>query len=116
MLRSFIIRIFANGLGLWLAAELINAVDYSEDWLVLLVATIIFSIVNAIIRPIVVLFTLPAIILTFGLFTLLINGFMLYLVDVLYPSFSVDTFGAAIVTVIIVWIANHAINTLVPGK
>ena len=116
MLHTFVVRLLANGLGLWIAAELLSGIDYGNDWIVLLVATVIFSVVNAIIRPIVVLFSLPAIIITFGLFTLIINSLMLYLVTLLYPAFSVGDFGAAIITVIIVWVANHAINTLIPGK
>lgn len=116
MLHSLIVRLLANGLGLWIAAELLAAVDYGDDWVVLLIATVIFFLVNAIIRPIVILLSLPAIIITFGLFTLVVNGLMLYLVTILYPAFSVDTFGAAIITVIIVWVANLAIDTLIPGK
>lgn len=116
MLRQFLIRLVANGLGLWIAAELITGIDYGNDWMVLAIAVLIFSLVNAFLRPILVLLTLPAIILTLGLFTLLINGFLLWLVTVLYEPFTIDTFGAAVIAVIIIWVANHAINTLVPGK
>lgn len=116
MLKQLIIRLAANGLGIWISAELIAGISYGGDWVVLAVATLIFSLVNALLRPILVLLTLPAIILTLGLFTLLINGFLLWLVTWLYPAFSIDTFGAAVVAVIIIWVVNHAVNTIVPGK
>ncbi len=116
MLRQLLIRLAANGLGLWLAGELVPGIDYSDSLAVLLVATVIFSLVNAFIRPIAVLLALPAIILTLGLFTLVINSLMLYLVTLLYEPFAVMSFGAAIIGVIIIWIVNYAVNAIVPNK
>lgn len=113
MMRKFLIRLAANGVGLLLAGELIADVNYGDSVVVLLVATLIFSIVNAFVRPIVILLSLPAIILTLGLFTLVINSLMLYLVTLLYSSFTVGSFGSAIIAVIIIWIVNYAVNTLV---
>lgn len=113
MIKHFLLRWAANALGLWLAGELIAGVSYSEDYMVLAIASLIFSLVNAVIRPIIVILSLPAIILTLGLFTLVINSFMLYLVMVLYPAFTVSTFGSAILAVIIIWLVNFAASTLV---
>ncbi len=116
MLRQFIVRCIANGLGLWIAGDLIPGISYSDSFAVLVIAALIFSVVNALIRPIAVLLALPAIILTLGLFTLIINGLMLYLVTLLYNEFTVASFGSAIIAVIIIWIVNYAINTVVPKK
>jgi len=115
MIPHFFIRWFANGIGLWVAAELIDGVSYRDDLLVIIVAALIFSVVNAFLRPILIILTLPAIILTLGLFTLIINTFLLYLVTVLYSAFTVATFGAGVLTVIIVWIINLAVEALI-GK
>lgn len=116
MLRQLVIRLAANGLGLWLAGELVSGISYGDSLVVLAVATVIFSLVNAFIRPIAVLLALPAIILTLGLFTLIINSLMLYLVTVLYDPFTVASFGSAIIAVIIIWIVNYAVNAIVPSK
>lgn len=113
LLKQFLIRWLANGLGLWLAGELISGVRYRDKLTVIVIAALIFSIVNAFVRPVIVILSLPVIILTLGLFTLVINSFMLYLVTVLYPSFTVASFGAALLTVIIIWLVNLAVNTLV---
>lgn len=115
MLGRFLGRILANGLGLWIAARLISGVDYGDSLWVILVAALVFSVVNVIVKPIVVFLSLPAIILSMGLFMLIINGLMLYLVTVIYPEFIIDSFSAAIVTVIIMWVVNYAFSTLL-GK
>lgn len=113
MLKRFLIRWLVNGVGLWLAGELIAGVSYNDDYWVVLVAALIFSVVNAFIRPILIVLTLPVIILTLGLFTLFINTFILFLVTYLYPAFTVATFGAGVLTVIIIWVVNFAVETLV---
>lgn len=116
MIRQLLIRLAANGIGLWLTVDLVSGISYSDSYLALAITAVIFSVVNALVRPIVVLLAMPAIILTLGLFTLVINGLMLYLVAWLYDPFTITSLGAAAVAVIIIWIVNHAINTLVPNK
>lgn len=113
MLKQFLIRWLVNGIGLWLAGELIAGVNYRDDYWVILIAALVFSIVNAFIKPILIVLTLPVIIVTLGLFTLVINTFILFLVTYLYPAFTVATFGAGVLTVIIIWIVNFAVETLV---
>lgn len=112
-MKKFLIRWAVNGLGLWLAGELIDGISFNGDWRVIAVAALIFSIVNAFVRPILIILSLPAIIVTLGLFTLIVNSLMLYLVELLYPAFSIATFGAAILAVVIIWVVNFAANTLI---
>lgn len=66
----FLVRVLANGIGLWVAANLSKNIDYADSLWVILVAALIFSLINAVIRPILVIFTLPAIVLSLGLFML----------------------------------------------
>ena len=110
MLRDFLLRWLANGLGLWIAARLIPGIEYNDQLHVIVIAALIFSIVNALIRPILVVLSLPAIVLTLGLFMLVVNGFMLYLVTVVYPRFQIATFPRAIWAVMIVWLVNYAMS------
>src|SRR5882762_8650563 len=98
MLRQFLLRWMVNFFGLWTAATLLDGtITYQEHLRVLILAALIFSIFNGLIRPLVVILTLPAIVLTLGLFTLVINAFMLYIVTKIYPSFQLRSFWTAVV-------------------
>jgi putative membrane protein len=117
MIRVFILRWLVNFLGLWAAAELMTgSIDYNDKIRVLIIAALIFSIVNAVIRPLVVLLSLPAIVLTLGFFTLLINAFMLFLVTKIYPSFHLRSFWTAVVATVIIWIVNYLLTELLEPK
>lgn len=112
MIRRFVLRWLVNFLGLWAAASLLAGIGYQDKLRVLIIAALVFSIVNAFIRPLIIILSLPAIVLTLGLFTFIINALMLYLVELLYPKFHVASFGTAILAVIIVWIVNYLLNDL----
>jgi putative membrane protein len=113
MIRKFILRWLVNFLGLWAAAELMSgSISYDDRLWVLVVAALIFSIVNALIRPLVIILSLPAIVLTLGLFTLVVNAFMLYLVTLLYPAFAISSFWTAVLAAVIIWIVNYLLTDL----
>ena len=76
---KIIIRIIINAVALWLTALLLPAFDLTSELLGILLVAIIFGLVNALIRPIVKLLSLPLTVLTLGLFTLVINTAMLLL-------------------------------------
>ena len=111
MLRDFLLRWLANGVGLFIAAHLIPGVKYEGSLWVIVVAALVFSIVNALVRPVIVLLSLPAIVFTMGFFTLIINALMLYLVTLIYPSFQIATFPRTILAVIIIWLVNYVLST-----
>ncbi len=116
MVRQFLLRWSVNFLGLWVAAEILGGISYGDKFGVLIWAALIFSIVNALIRPLIILLTLPAIILTLGAFTLFINAFMLLLVAHLYPKFHVASYWAAFWAVIVVWGVNYLLNDVIDRK
>ncbi len=118
MLRKFALRVLVNFLGLWAAAELMTgSINYNDKLRVLVIAALIFSIVNAVIRPLIVILSLPAIVLTLGLFTLIINAFMLYLVTKIYPSFQLRSFWTAVIATVIIWVVNYLLTELLePAK
>jgi putative membrane protein len=117
MIRVFILRWLVNFLGLWAAAELMTgSIDYDGRLAVLAIAALIFSLVNAVIRPLVVILSLPAIVLTLGLFTLVINAFMLYLVTLIYHNFHLRSFWTAVVATVIIWIVNYLLTELLEPK
>lgn len=82
----------------------------------IVVASLVFGIVNALIRPILVVLSLPAIVITFGLFSLVINALMLYITSAIYKPFEVNSVWAALATVIVVWLANYMMNYIIEDK
>ena len=118
-LLAFLLRWIINSFGLWLAVRLFGtgygASDLAAGANVFLVAGLVFSIVNSLIRPIVAFLSFPLIILTLGLFTLVINGLMVYLSLKLTPGISM-TFGHAILAGAVIGLVNYAMNSIIGMK
>ncbi len=104
-----------SALALLLSGWLIPGVEV-RGFGVALLAALILGAVNAVIRPILILLTLPINILTLGLFTLVINAFMVLLAAALIPGFSISGFGVAIIFSIILSLITWTMETLVKGK
>ena len=108
-----VVRWILNSLGLWVAVTLLdsNSADFgaSSAVVVFLVAGLIFSIVNSLLKPIIIILSLPAILLTLGLFTLVVNGLMVYISLMLAPGVSM-TFGASILAGIIMSLVNYIVS------
>jgi putative membrane protein len=85
-----IIRILINAFAIWLTSQLLAGFSFSGSVVNLIVVSIIFGLVNAFIRPIVKLLTLPLTIITLGLFTLVINTLMLMLTTALSDTLSLE--------------------------
>ncbi len=116
MIKQFLLRWMVNFFGLWTAATLVTGITYQEHIRVLVWAALIFSIVNALIRPFLILIALPAIVVTLGLFTFVVNAFMLYLVTLFYHRFEISNFRSAIAAVIVIWIVNYLLNDLIERR
>ena len=106
VLRRFLVTWFFNIVALWVAAELLDGIGYSGNEWVLVIAALVFSLANIFVKPLVILFTLPLVILTLGLALFFVNLLMLYLTSWVVDDFTVDSFGAAILATIIVWVVN----------
>jgi putative membrane protein len=83
-MEGFVLRWLANGVAIYLTTRIVPGISV-PDFLGALLAALVLGIVNAVIRPVVLLLTLPLNILTLGLFTLLVNTLMLYLVAAITP-------------------------------
>ncbi len=117
-IRSFVVRWTINGLGLWIAAQLLSSVDYEERLGVIVLASFVLTVVNAFIRPIVVFMSLPAVLVTLGLFMIVINGLMVLIVSRLIDSFQVHGFIPAMLAGLIIGLVNYLVTTVledVPG-
>ena len=113
MLKRFLFSWLVNFLGLWAASELFSSIQYGGKLRFLIIASAIFGIVNALVRPIVVILSLPAIVLTFGLFTLVVNTLMLYVTSFFYPTLQINSRWSAFGAVIIVWLVNYLMTDLI---
>jgi putative membrane protein len=103
-----------NLLALWVAASLVEGITYDDFWKLIL-AALIFGIINLLLRPILVLLTLPVVILTLGLLLIVINAFLLWLTGKLVPGFDVaDFFWAAILGALIIAVVNFVLDMLLP--
>jgi putative membrane protein len=95
------------------AAILHNHITYENKLQNLLIASLLLGILNAFVRPILMLIALPLLIFTLGLFTLVINALLLYFVgQLLQPSFQVDSFRYAFLGALIISIISIALNVL----
>jgi putative membrane protein len=104
-MTKFLIRAVIAALGLWIATHLVNGLSITDP-ITLLLAAVLLGIVNAFVRPILLILTLPISILTLGLFLLVINAAMLGLVALLLPDFTISGFFAAVLGAIIVSITG----------
>jgi len=112
-----LLRWFVCSLGLWVAAGLLNgSVSYNDHIGVVIIAGLILAAINAIIRPIIVLASVPAILLTLGLFMLVINGLTVYLASVLYSQLQISNFGVAILTGIIIGLVNYLVTAILEER
>ena len=112
-MRGFLVRLLISACGLWLASKLSSGVRF-DDGGTLVAAALLLGVVNAFVRPVAILLTLPFTILTLGLFLLVVNGAMVSLVAWMLPGFHLAGLGAAILAAIVVgitgWIASAAIG------
>jgi len=110
---GFILRLLIGALGLWLASELVPGVDVHGIW-TLLGAALLLGIVNAIMRPLLVILTLPIAVLTLGLFLLVINAATLGLVAWMLDNFTIAGFWPALFGAIVVsvtgWLGSYFIG------
>jgi putative membrane protein len=112
MAIRLLITWFSNCLALLVAAAVIPAIGYSEDFGTLLLAGAILGVVNFIVRPWIILFTLPAVILSFGLALLAINALMLWLTSKIVDGFTVGGFWSTVGGALIVWVVNATLKRL----
>lgn len=112
---NFMVRWALNSLGIWVAVSLLGTStsdgEASAVLATFIFAGLIFSLVNSVIKPIIVILSLPAILLTLGLFTLIVNGLMVYVSLLLTPGLDMS-FGNSILAGIILSLVNYIISSV----
>ena len=109
---GFLLRAFITAIGLWVASAWVPGV-HIDTLGTLLLAGLLLGVVNAIVRPIAFILTLPITILTLGLFLLVLNAAMVALVAWVLPGFHIPSFSAALLTWLIVWVTGWIGSALI---
>jgi len=112
----FVLRWLVCSLGLWIAAGLLSSVSYGNRIGVVVMAGLLLAGINAVLKPILVLASLPAILLTLGLFMVIINGLTVYLASRLYSPLHITNFGAAVLTGIIIGLVNYLVTAILEER
>jgi putative membrane protein len=107
---KLLLRLVINAVALWVAAHFINGIHIRGGVLALLIVALLFGIVNAIIKPLVKFFSFPFILLTLGLFTLVINALMFGLTALLSENFQVDGIVPAFLGSIVVSVVSVVLS------
>lgn len=105
-----------NGLGLWIAQRLFDTIRFDERLSTVIIAGLVLSLVNALIKPLLVLLTLPAVLLSLGLFMIIINGMVVWLASQLYGPLDVTSFGGAVLAGLVIGLVNYALTTLLEER
>jgi putative membrane protein len=116
--RRLLIRWAFNTVALFVATWLLSGLSYGSDWWALLAAGLVFTLVSLFVKPVLAFLSIPFIVVTLGIFYLLINVFMLYLTHWIVPQFTIASFWWALLAAIIVSSVNGALNVSLgrPGK
>ncbi len=114
-MRGFLIRLVITALGLWVADQLLSGITITGTG-ALIISALLLGIVNAVIRPVILILTLPLTVLTLGLFVLVVNGISLAIAAWLVPGFDIAGLWSATLGAIIVGLTGWAASAFVGGS
>ena len=106
---GFVIRLVVNAAALWVAAQLVSGFVITGVT-PLILAALVLGLINAIVRPILLILTLPLTIVTLGLFLFVLNAFCIWLTSRLVPGFEVHTFLAAVLGALVISIVSWIVT------
>jgi putative membrane protein len=120
-MRHLILRLIINAIALFVATQVrIPGLSFTGDWITIVIVAFIFGLVNALIRPLLTILTCPLIVLTFGLFTFVVDAVMLaltgWIAEQLHLGFTVDGFWAAFLGALVVSVVSWALTLLIHGE
>ena len=116
---NLIIRLVINALALWLATRLVDGISFDGQIAFLFVVALVFGAVNTIVKPILMVLTFPFLIVTLGLFLLVLNAAMLWLTGAISDAaglgFHVSSFKAAFIGGLVVSVVSFVLSLMVGG-
>jgi len=119
--QKIVFRWIANALGIWIAGRLLGGFEHADAFWTIVWAGLALAIVNSFIKPLVVMFSLSAIVFSLGLFILLINGFMIWLTARIVQKFDIgtfelDDFGTAVLAGLIIGLVNYTVTVFIEKR
>lgn len=111
-MRSFVLRWLVLSLAIFIVANITDLI-YIENFKALILGSLILGILNVFLKPILLFFTMPLTVMTLGLFVLIINGIVLYLVSFLVSGFEIIGFGKALLAALLLTILSTLINWII---
>ena len=115
-IARFLLRWFVCALGLWIAAGILGERISYDSVGVVIIAGLILAIVNTVLKPVVIILSLPAILFSLGLFMIVINGLMVLLVSKFYSPLEVNNFGAAMLAGMVIGLVNYLVTTILEER
>jgi putative membrane protein len=109
---GFLIRVLINALAIYVATALVSGIRVSSTG-TLLLAALVLAVVNAAVRPVMIILTLPLTVITLGLFLLVLNAVCLWLVTVIVPGMEVQSFGSALLGALIISVVSWLLTRLI---
>jgi putative membrane protein len=111
---KMLLTVVANAVALYATAYIVPGITFTGSWGQLLVAGAIFGLLNLIVRPLVMLLSLPALVLTLGLFYFVVNGLLLWGFSKLMPGYTVSGLWAGILGSLVIMVVNWLIWAFIP--
>ena len=112
----FLTRWLVSSLGLWIAAAILStSISYGSRFDVIVVAGLILAIINTIVKPFLIFLSLPALIISLGLFMIIINGLTVLFASKLYHPLHVTNFWAAVFAGMVIGLVNYLVTAVLEG-
>jgi putative membrane protein len=112
-LYNFFTRWLVCSLGLWIAASFLSRdINYGNRFRVIVIAGLVLAIINVVIKPVLVIFSLPALLFTLGLFMIIINGATVYIASKLYHPLHITNFWAAVFAGVVIGLVNYLVSAI----
>jgi len=112
-LYRFITRWLVCSLGLWIAAGFLSSsITYDSKLRVIIIAGLVLAVINIIIKPILIIFSLPALLFTLGLFMIIINGLTVFIASKLYTPLHITNFWAAVFAGMVIGLVNYLVTAI----
>ena len=114
---NVVLRLLINAAALWVATRVVSGISYTGDWSLLFAEALVFGVLNVVVKPLLILLSLPVVIVTLGLFLLVVNAALLLLTstisDTLGLGFHVDSFVPALLGGLVVSVVSLALSMFV---
>lgn len=109
----FITRWIVSSLGLWIAAGFLSkSISYQSEFSVIAIAGLVLAVVNTILKPLLIILSLPALLISLGLFMVIINGLTVFIVSLLYEPLHITNFWAAVFAGMVIGLVNYLVTAI----